>query len=51
MKFIKAFKKISKEYDYTILALGAGIERTTLDFGLSANYPIRVAISCNRQRL
>ncbi len=40
MKFIKAFKKISEEYDYTILDLGAGIERTTLDFGLSADYPI-----------
>ena len=40
MKFIKAFKKISTEYDYTILDLGAGIERTTLDFGLSADYPI-----------
>ncbi len=40
MKFIKAFKSISEEYDYTILDLGAGIERTTLDFGLSADYPI-----------
>ncbi|MFH1851397.1 MAG: AAA family ATPase [Candidatus Neomarinimicrobiota bacterium] len=40
MKFIKAFKEISQDYDYTILDLGAGIERTTLDFGLAADYPI-----------
>ncbi len=40
MKFIRAFKTISKEYDYTILDLGAGIERTTLDFGLTADISI-----------
>ncbi|MCK5519643.1 MAG: AAA family ATPase [Candidatus Marinimicrobia bacterium] len=38
VKFIKAFKAISEKYDYTILDLGAGIERTTLDFALSADY-------------
>jgi len=38
MKFIRAFKRISEHYDYTILDLGAGIERTTLDFALSADY-------------
>jgi len=40
MKFIKSFKTISMEYHYTILDLGAGIERTTLDFGLSADFTI-----------
>jgi MinD-like ATPase involved in chromosome partitioning or flagellar assembly len=40
MRFIRAFKKISEEYDYTILDLGAGIERTTLDFSLTADYPV-----------
>jgi MinD-like ATPase involved in chromosome partitioning or flagellar assembly len=38
LKFIKAFRDISKNYDYTILDLGAGIDRITLDFALSADY-------------
>ncbi len=38
LKFIKAFKQVSEYYDYTILDLGAGIERTTLDFALTADY-------------
>jgi len=40
MRFIRAFKKIAQKYDYTILDLGAGIDRTTLDFALIADYPI-----------
>ncbi len=38
LKFIKAFKEISQNYDYTILDLGAGIDRVTLDFALTADY-------------
>ncbi|KAA3617600.1 MAG: MinD/ParA family protein [Calditrichaeota bacterium] len=38
LKFIKAFKEISENYDYTILDLGAGIDRVTLDFALTADY-------------
>jgi len=38
VKFIKAFKEISRHYDYTILDLCAGIERVTLDFALTADY-------------
>jgi Mrp family chromosome partitioning ATPase len=37
MKFIKHFKKISKEYDFVVFDLGAGISRTVLDFALAAN--------------
>jgi len=38
LKFINAFKEISQNYDYTILDLGAGIDRVTLDFALTADY-------------
>ncbi len=38
LKFIRAFKEVSQNYDYTILDLGAGIDRVTLDFALSADY-------------
>ncbi len=40
LKFIQSFKKVAENYDYTILDLGAGIDRTTLDFALTADYPV-----------
>ena len=40
MRFIRAFRRIAHNYDFTILDLGAGIDRTTLDFALIADYPI-----------
>ena len=42
LKFIRAFKEISLNYDFTILDLGAGIDRVTLDFALTADYTIIV---------
>ncbi|RMF08463.1 MAG: hypothetical protein D6762_05590 [Candidatus Neomarinimicrobiota bacterium] len=40
MKFIRSFRRIAQEFDFTILDLGAGIERTTLDFALTADLPV-----------
>ena len=40
LKFIRSFKRVSEKFDYTILDLGAGIERTTLDFALTADIPV-----------
>lgn len=38
IKFIRAFKAIAQNYEYTILDLGAGIDRITLDFALTADF-------------
>ncbi|MCP4716131.1 MAG: MinD/ParA family protein, partial [Deltaproteobacteria bacterium] len=42
LKFIKHFKQLSRQYDYTIFDLGAGIGRNVLDFALAADQTIIV---------
>jgi flagellar biosynthesis protein FlhG len=42
VKFINHFKKISKNYDYALFDLGAGISRTVMDFALAADQTIIV---------
>jgi flagellar biosynthesis protein FlhG len=42
IKFIRHFKNISKDYDFAILDLGAGIARIVLDFALGADRTVIV---------
>jgi len=42
IRFINHFKKISREYDFAVFDLGAGISRTVLDFALAADYSLIV---------
>jgi flagellar biosynthesis protein FlhG len=42
VKFINHFKKISKDYEFALFDLGAGVSRTVLDFALAANRTVIV---------
>jgi len=42
VKFINHFKKISKNYDFALFDLGAGISRTVMDFALAADQTVIV---------
>jgi len=42
MKFVKHFQRTSKNYDFAIFDLGAGIARTVLDFALAADRTVIV---------
>jgi flagellar biosynthesis protein FlhG len=42
IKFIKHFKRVAENYDYAVLDLGAGINRTVLDFALGADRTVIV---------
>ena len=42
VKFINHFKKISKDYDFALFDLGAGVSRTVMDFALAANRTVIV---------
>jgi flagellar biosynthesis protein FlhG len=42
VKFIKHFKRVSEGYDFAVLDLGAGINRTVMDFALGADRTVIV---------
>ena len=42
VKFINHFKKISKDYDFALFDLGAGVSRTVMDFALAADRTVIV---------
>jgi flagellar biosynthesis protein FlhG len=42
VKFIRHFKRVAENYDYAVLDLGAGINRTVLDFALGADRTVIV---------